>query len=161
MAEAKEALCSVCSEEGTDDNPIVYCDVCDVGVHPTCYGAPLSVEIPADDWLCDRCLYGAQNSNCVLCPVKEGAMKRTTDLKWMHLACAMWIPQCFFRQSSQTSAVDYHQIPLEHWNQQCVHCNSTDGVCLSCSDEGCLRKFHVTCGLQNGIFLEYVARKGV
>ncbi|KAL3623078.1 hypothetical protein CASFOL_031894 [Castilleja foliolosa] len=45
-------------------------------------------------WLCNLCHPGAPQSPppCCLCPVVGGSMKPTTDGRWAHLTCAIWIP---------------------------------------------------------------------
>jgi hypothetical protein len=83
-------------------------------VHARCYGElePLDGAL----WLCNLCRPGAPRvpPRCCLCPVTGiyalhflvkcvmylwdiklalgGAMKPTTDGRWAHLACAIWIP---------------------------------------------------------------------
>jgi hypothetical protein len=73
---------------------------------------------------------------CVLCPVKGGAMKRTTDWKWAHLACALWIPEVFFRNPDGREPIDYLQIPMMRWNLKCCHCGKKTGACMQCSQPG-------------------------
>ncbi|KAJ0796556.1 putative chromatin regulator PHD family [Helianthus annuus] len=49
-------LCAVCqSTDGDAKNPIVFCDGCDLMVHTTCYGAPLTNGVPEGDWFCSKC----------------------------------------------------------------------------------------------------------
>lgn len=85
-------------------DPIVFCDGCDMGAHVQCYGAPLSMNdsslvlisfslahgIPRDEWYCENCKHNARDAvppspscsslqKCILCPKKGGAMKRTID----------------------------------------------------------------------------------
>lgn len=86
-------------------------------VHARCYGVlePVNGVL----WLCNLCRSGAPPPPCCLCPLigmlrpfdimlwyrfnymvlsiviellVGGAMKPTTDGRWAHLACAMWIP---------------------------------------------------------------------
>ena len=39
--------CEICSERlASPENQIVFCELCNVGVHQFCYGFPLSNEIP-------------------------------------------------------------------------------------------------------------------
>lgn len=122
-----------------------------------CYGSPLVKQIPEDDWVCERCLWDAEDAECSLCPMRKGAMKRTTDWKWAHLSCALWIPECFFRFGEAREPIDYLQLlPLrERWNIPCMHCKSSKGVALKCSHPQCQDAFHVTCGMENDVYLEY------
>ncbi|TXG72916.1 hypothetical protein EZV62_001495 [Acer yangbiense] len=105
------------------------CSVCHMDeVHARCYG---ELE-PVDGvlWLCNLCCPGAPESPppCCLCPVIGGAMKPTTDGRWAHLACAMWIPgsivgSCYvafvvylmeLASSVQTVLVELHIIHFVH-----------------------------------------------
>lgn len=41
-AQLEDGFCCVCEEgDGSEDNPIVYCDSCNMSVHVLCYGNPL------------------------------------------------------------------------------------------------------------------------
>lgn len=35
-----------------EDDKIIFCDGCDVGVHQSCYGLDI---VPSDEWLCKAC----------------------------------------------------------------------------------------------------------
>jgi len=159
-----QGYCCVCTVDGVsvegesfDDTVTVFCGKCNIAVHSACYGNPLVNGIPEGDWICERCQWNASDSFCVLCPVKFGAMKRTTDFKWAHLSCALWIPEVFFRYAEGREPIDYFQLyPLtKRWNRVCYHCGKTDGICLECSEPKCNKTFHVTCGMKNKIYLEY------
>ncbi len=52
-------------------------------------------SIPIGEWLCRPCSAGEENPSCVLCPVKNGALKRVRpgNMSWAHLCCALWIPE--------------------------------------------------------------------
>jgi len=158
------------------DSLLVRCTQCSISVHPTCYGHPLvkmrkeqedqerrqqqsrsssSVRDPLSTWVCDRCLWKAEQEPCVLCPILEGPMKRTTDWRWVHLVCALWIPEVFFRVPLGRQAVDVLHTKTTRFALECVFCHKTEGACLPCSHPSCELVFHVTCGLQNDIYIEY------
>lgn len=55
-----------------------------------CYGI---LKVPEGSWLCRTCALGVQ-PKCLLCPKKGGAMKPTrSGTKWVHVSCALWIPE--------------------------------------------------------------------
>ena len=70
--------CFVCNNGILEDNDIFYeCEKCKISVHQNCYGI---LTNNSENWLCDACQVmskeEAQNLECILCPVKGGAMKR-------------------------------------------------------------------------------------
>ena len=70
--------CFVCNNGHLDDNDIFYeCEQCKISVHQNCYGI---LTDNSDNWICDACKVmtkeEAQNLECILCPVKGGAMKQ-------------------------------------------------------------------------------------
>ena len=70
--------CFVCNNGYLDDNDIFYeCEQCKISVHQNCYGI---LTDNSDNWICDTCKVmtkeEAQNLECILCPVKGGAMKQ-------------------------------------------------------------------------------------
>src|SRR5690606_37546710 len=87
------------------------------------------------------------------------AMKRTTDWRWAHLSCAMWIPEVFFRSPDNHEPIDYLQIPAYRWNNECSICGIKQGCVMTCSQPGCNSHFHITCGMGEDIFLEYKSNK--
>jgi len=66
---------------------IVFCGLCNVPVHQSCYGIE---QLPDEDWICYNCLiFGLKRGlmiSCVLCPKKGGAMKPTNICTMNHLA---------------------------------------------------------------------------
>ena len=54
-ATGDDAVCAVCADAtALDDNPLLYCDGCDVGVHVRCYGIEV---VPEGDYYCDACTH--------------------------------------------------------------------------------------------------------
>jgi len=84
-------VCDVCrSPYSEDGNEMIFCDTCNVCVHQACYDIN---EIPAGEWYCQPCreLGRVDKASCILCPNKNGAMKRTPDDKWAHVSCSLWV----------------------------------------------------------------------
>lgn len=65
-----DGFCHVCFvEDSLEQNPIVFCDSCNVAVHKDCYYID---EIPEGNWYCDLCKYQMENPNsekprCCIC----------------------------------------------------------------------------------------------
>jgi len=162
MNEEHQDECCVCQEsEAPEENPLVYCDVCNVGVHAECYGYPLTIQIPTADWICEGCLAAPMSDptipiRCCLCPVLGGALKRTTVGSWCHLSCALWIPEVFFRVASGREAIDLTHILPHRLNHRCDYCGQSEGACNQCSELGCGRAYHITCGMKRAILLQYI-----
>ncbi|CEO97891.1 PHD-type domain-containing protein [Plasmodiophora brassicae] len=147
---SKEDCCDVCREV---DGELVYCSSCEVAVHSHCYGAPLSVAIPEGDWICDGCTWG--QTVCALCPRMGGAMKRTTDWRWAHIGCAIWVPEVYFRFADRCDALDLMQIPANRYTMECFVCKTKRGAAFKCSDPSCSQTFHVPCAMVRGVTFEY------
>lgn len=84
-------VCDVCrSPYSEDGNEMIFCDTCNVCVHQACYDID---EIPSGEWYCQPCreLGRVDKASCMLCPNKNGAMKRTSDDKWAHVSCSLWV----------------------------------------------------------------------
>lgn len=84
-------VCDVCRSPFSEDgNEMVFCDTCNVCVHQACYDIE---EIPSGEWYCQPCreLGRVDKASCILCPNKNGAMKRTPDEKWAHVSCSLWV----------------------------------------------------------------------
>jgi hypothetical protein len=90
----EEDTCMVCWAKSTDTeagdgNPMYKCTSCDIIVHSLCYGA----EGSRKGWTCKACKEGVVGAKCRLCPNKGGVVKRAKDGSWVHLECALWIPE--------------------------------------------------------------------
>jgi NuA3 HAT complex component NTO1 len=161
-------LCEVCrSTDGDPSDPIVFCDGCDLMVHATCYGNPLAQSIPDGDWFCSLCSEKATTKKgkparppCCLCPGRGGAMKRTTDGAWAHIECAVLVPEVFFQDADGRDGIDCSLVPSRRFTKHCYICESSRGCALECSQPKCDLGFHVSCGLNVGMCIEYREQKG-
>ncbi|KAF5742713.1 histone-lysine N-methyltransferase ATX2-like [Tripterygium wilfordii] len=148
--------CSVCHmDEEYESNLFLQCDKCRIMVHAKCYG---ELE-PVDDvlWLCNLCRPGAPDSlpPCCLCPVIGGAMKPTTDGRWAHLACAMWIPETCLLDVKKMEPVDgISRIHKDRWKLLCSICGVSYGACIQCSNSTCRVAYHPLCARAAGLCVE-------
>ncbi|VFQ80764.1 unnamed protein product [Cuscuta campestris] len=150
--------CAICgSTDGDPSDPIVICDGCDLMVHTTCYGHPFSTKgVPEGDWFCSQCLEKPEKPiSCSLCPASGGALKPTSDGKWAHLVCALFVPEVFFTDPDGREGIDCSKVPDWRWDNKCYVCKSRKGCALDCSELNCPLAFHVTCGLKQDLCIEY------
>lgn len=156
-------VCAVCqSTDGDPSDPIVFCDGCDLMVHTTCYGHPLTNGVPEGDWFCCQCsiskspkTHKKKAQSCCLCPAIGGAMKPTGDGRWAHIVCALFVPEVFFKDPEGREGIDCSKVPARRWEQSCYVCESANGCAIDCSEPKCPLGFHVTCGLKEELCIEY------
>lgn len=111
----EDIACAICDDnEAENSNAIVFCDGCNLAVHQDCYGVPF---IPEGQWLCRKCMLSPEHPvKCVLCPTPGGAFKQTTSSKWVHLHCAMWIPECGIQNLVYMEPIEgVENIPKNRW----------------------------------------------
>ncbi|XP_015887157.3 histone-lysine N-methyltransferase ATX2 [Ziziphus jujuba] len=148
--------CSVCHmDEEYENNLFLQCDKCRMMVHARCYG---EVE-PFDGvlWLCNLCRPGAPEypPPCCLCPVIGGAMKPTTDGRWAHLACAIWIPETCLSDVKRMQPIDgLSRISKDRWKLLCSICGVAYGACIQCSNNTCYAAYHPLCARAAGLCVE-------
>ncbi|XP_024961798.1 histone-lysine N-methyltransferase ATX2-like isoform X2 [Cynara cardunculus var. scolymus] len=148
--------CNVCHmDEEYANNLFLQCDKCRMMVHARCYG---ELE-PVDGvlWLCNLCRTGAPEFSppCCLCPVTGGAMKPTTDGRWAHLACAMWIPETCLSDIKKMEPIDgLNRISKDRWKLLCSICGVPYGACIQCSNNACYVAYHPLCARAAGFCAE-------
>ncbi|KAG1470637.1 hypothetical protein G6F56_002564 [Rhizopus delemar] len=147
---AEDSACAVCGDtEAENSNAIVFCDGCNLAVHQDCYGIP---HIPEGEWLCKQCqLAPDEDISCVFCPNKGGAFKQTTDGKWGHLLCAIWIPEVILKDTVYMEPIDYvDKVPKGRLRLVCSICKQRQGACIQCDNKNCYSAFHVSCARATG-----------
>jgi hypothetical protein len=93
-----------------------------------CYGV---INIPDGDWFCDRCIVKAKDEPCVLCPVYEGAMKRTEQGSWCHCSCVWWIPEVHFKDPiAMRPVMGVPNVIKARYSMKCIFCDTKNGTRL-------------------------------
>eukprot|EP00038_Savillea_parva_P029409 m.70907 g.70907 ORF g.70907 m.70907 type:complete len:1020 (+) comp8674_c0_seq2:34-3093(+) len=151
---------------------VTQCRTCGVAVHPGCYG----IAAPSGSaWQCNACSVSLASTarHCCLCPNAGGALKPTDHGKWAHVACALWIPETSFRDSTSLDCVQgVRDVPKARWKLRCKLCHTRPkteggggggaadattatqprGACVQCHYGACLTAFHVSCAQQTNAF---------
>ncbi|KAL9951527.1 hypothetical protein ACROYT_G044203 [Oculina patagonica] len=143
-------------------SPLLRCESCKLLVHASCYGVS---SAPSDGhWKCQRCQQedqkAVESSYCSLCRLGGGALKKSTNNRWVHIGCAVAMPEVFFVDVNLREGINTDQITSARKKLKCFYCRSTfsgkdnNGACVQCCAGKCAVSFHVTCLVLAGFALE-------
>ncbi|ORY37183.1 hypothetical protein BCR33DRAFT_721550 [Rhizoclosmatium globosum] len=146
MDDDSDTLCAVCNiGVSTDSNQILFCE----GTRLTCYGIP---HVPESKWFEPR---------CVLCPGKSGALKKSTDGEWVHVLCAIWIPEVLITNRVLMDGIDVRGIPKARISLRCFVCGNAGRdsseakmACIQCCFDNCFSSYHVSCAVAVGLYMD-------
>lgn len=98
---------------------------------------------------------------CVLCPWPDGALKQTTDRRWVHSVCAHWSAECHVLNAIYQEPIDISRIDRARFgNLRCMLCRGRgDGAPVQCSFATCTTAFHPMCARAAGWTLDYGKRE--
>ncbi|KAF9465621.1 hypothetical protein BDZ94DRAFT_1189141 [Collybia nuda] len=157
---SEDSTCAICDDsEGENSNAIVFCDGCNLAVHQDCYGVPY---IPEGQWLCRKCTVSPENPvSCMLCPNEGGAFKQTTNGEWVHLLCAIWVPETrVANEVFMEPITGVEKISKQRWKLKCNVCDIREGACIQCAKTSCFLAFHATCARREKLLLPMKAAQG-
>ncbi|KAH6915692.1 bromodomain and PHD finger-containing protein 3 [Coprinopsis sp. MPI-PUGE-AT-0042] len=158
---SEDSTCAICDDsEGENSNAIVFCDGCNLAVHQDCYGIPY---IPEGQWLCRKCTVSPENPvQCALCPNEGGAFKQTVTGDWVHLLCAIWLPETrVANEVFMEPITGVEGISKQRWRLAsglCLLHNS--GACIQCNKNSCFVAFHTTCARTEKLLLPMKSTQG-
>ncbi|KAJ7993506.1 hypothetical protein DPEC_G00273120 [Dallia pectoralis] len=143
------------SHIGDDSTSVLLsCSCCRLQVHASCYGVSPDM-VQGKPWQCSRCSALAWTADCCLCNLRGGALKMTTEGRWVHVICAIAVAEARFVNAIEREPVDISSIPESRKSLKCVYCykNSKQmtGACIQCSRDSCSTSFHVTCAHIAGV----------
>ncbi|CDQ82804.1 unnamed protein product [Oncorhynchus mykiss] len=146
------------SHTGEDcTSPLISCSFCSLQVHSSCYGVSLDT-VHNQSWMCSRCTALAWTADCCLCNLRGGALKMTTDNRWVHVICAIAVAEARFVNAIAREPVDISAIPDSRKSLKCVYCHKNTkqmcGACIQCSQDNCSTSFHVTCAHIAGVLMK-------
>ncbi|XP_037287703.1 lysine-specific demethylase 4C isoform X7 [Rhipicephalus microplus] len=137
---------------------LLICTSCSVCVHKHCYG--VTVPVIKETWKCDRCAVQPISVECCLCSLRGGALKQTTHGRWVHLLCALLVPEVHLIDQRARSPVDVLRVTPQRARLRCTYCHKLRdrlgcplefGACIQCTSGKCTTAFHVTCAHAAGV----------
>lgn len=118
--------------------------------------------------------------NCDLCPNEGGAFKQTVNGEWVHLLCAIWIPETRVANDVFMEPITgVERISKQRWKlvskisvfmheshyssqskQRCSICHQRYGACIQCTKPSCFVAFHATCARKEKLLMPMKSAQG-
>jgi hypothetical protein len=99
---------------------------------------------------------------CFLCPNEGGAFKQTVHGEWVHLLCAIWIPETrVANEVFMEPITGVERISKQRWKLKCSVCDIREGACIQCSKNSCFLAYHVTCARKLKFLMPMKASSGL
>lgn len=151
---AKKRDCAMCYDETMENNPIIKCEICEIGVHVLCY----SIQ-DTNNFKCSPCAKDVSPSTvyCAICNKSGGAMKSTTKGKYVHVICIFFEPNSKFVNVKTAEPVDIENVDISKRKSKCVFCDEKSAA-FKCAKRGCKQRLHASCSLENWTIEEKVLK---
>lgn len=135
--------CSVCtSREVEEDDPGVFCDICNGYTHLDCYGLTL---VPKGNFHCDSCKE-VTHPPCVLCFQRSGMLRQCTSGQWAHPVCGLFTPELVLNDEMRITSL---ALDPEREQLRCFLCSKKGGAVVQCSYMSCFTAMHPYCALSH------------
>lgn len=159
---APKPQCCVCQGLWSSGR-VVSCanDACPVRVHEECFGVLLRARGADGPWRCPSCLVG-RDLLCAVCMQTGGALKPLTstsgsgdnEQKWVHVLCALAIPELAMRDVPTMEPVDgFDDIENGRFRYLCGVCRKRGGASIICEHEACNVGMHPQCAADAGLMI--------
>lgn len=80
-------------------------------------------------------------------------MKKTTDEKFVHVICALFVSETEFANNEIMEPVNISKVKAPKNNATCVFCKGLFGT-FKCAAKKCKKNLHASCGFENGSLKE-------
>ena len=79
------------------------------------------------------------------------AFKPTECNNWVHLVCAVWMPDVVFSDVERFKTVEgCGSLPSWRYEATCSICSEHSGACVVCAEPSCRKTMHVSCAFNQG-----------
>ncbi|KAG6889771.1 hypothetical protein C0995_014698 [Termitomyces sp. Mi166 len=158
---SEDSTCAICDDsEGENSNAIVFCDGCNLAVHQGAFVSMVYVlqdeSLYLQTVMASRIFLKASGSAVnvqfhqktrSLCPNEGGAFKQTVSGEWVHLLCAIWIPETrVANEVFMEPITGIDRISKPRWKL--------------CSKPSCFLAFHATCARRDRLLMPMKAAHG-